>query len=100
MEGLKGELEAVSRQMLEEERMGAGKEDVNEIQGRMMVSRLVEHWMDEEMIDEDDDTLGIKPSKNKFNLSKLKLIKSFTNYLNENVFKLGAVEMVRNFSQS
>lgn len=63
MEELKGELEAVSRQMLEEEGMGAGKEDVKEIQGRMMVSRLVEHCMDEEMIDEDDDTLGIKPSK-------------------------------------
>lgn len=48
--------------MLEEKRMGAGKEDVKEIQGRMMVSRLVEHCMDDEMIDEDDDTLAIKPS--------------------------------------
>lgn len=62
MEGLKGELEAVSRQMLEEEKMGAGKKNVKEIQGRMMVSRLVEHCMDEEMIDEDDGTLGIEPS--------------------------------------
>lgn len=48
--------------MLEEKRMGAGKEDVKEIQGRMMVSRLVEHCMDDEMIDEDDDTLAIKSS--------------------------------------
>lgn len=63
IEGLKGELEAVSRQMLEEEKMGAGKEDVKEIQGRMMLSRLVEHCMDEEMIDEDNDTLQIKPRK-------------------------------------
>lgn len=60
MEVLYGELEAESRQMLEEERMRAGKEDVKEIQGRIMVSGLVEHCMDEEMIDEDDDTLGIK----------------------------------------
>lgn len=59
MEGLKGELEAVSRQMLEEERMGAEKEDVKEIQGRMMVSRLVEHCMDEKMIPQESN-LAIK----------------------------------------